>query len=105
MKLPKRLQNLPAIPKGRHYLLMIFGYWAKGETVEKAVKNLKDAGGRNLSLVPWCNLTMIVYHVQPDAYVDGMGSICWGGDEDYEKTRSIKIAELKGNTRTLFVAA
>src|SRR5437899_100313 len=74
------LEALPALsgpagtaPGQRLYLCIGPNTWGRGTTVAEAVKNAKSNFSGSLS-GPW---KWIMYDVQHDATIDGMGMICY----------------------------
>lgn len=75
-KLQKRFHSIPAIPKGRKYLVMIANYWGKGDTLAQAIEQVENAGGRLRA-----NTRCKVFDVEPKAFIDEMGAINWFGKD------------------------
>lgn len=68
----KRLKDLSQEPKeGRAFLAMGPHIWGKGPSIQEAVKRALREGA------PRGRVPIIVWEVTPEAYVDGMGSLCW----------------------------
>ena len=71
--LPKRLRDLDAPPEGRIWLAMVATGWAKDADLGTAVRQACHHGtGSTPASGP-----LLLAHVTPDTYVDGMGSINW----------------------------
>lgn len=75
------IANAPALsgpagtgPGQRLYMAIGPNCWGRGMTAAEAVKNAKANAPRHLGAPKW---GFILYDVQSDATIDGMGSICY----------------------------
>jgi len=63
------------------YIAMCPHYWGKGETPDEAKRKAREAGARvRVNERKW--LVKLMPPGTTEAWVDGMGAICWKGNPD-----------------------
>jgi hypothetical protein len=63
-----KLMAVKPARKGDHLILIAYGNWGKGATIEEAYKNLRAVCGK-------IGKGFLLYSVDSDAYVTGMGGL------------------------------
>jgi len=69
--------------EGDIFMLIIAHYWAKAETVEKAIAGIRRESGKTRSQIEQEGWTLL--SVEPRTYMDEMGYIMWYEGQKYEK--------------------